>query len=460
MTTVLLHIFATVVPTVAGFCLLGLLRWPGLGGQRSWPEQIGLSYLFGLFLIAIEINLFGLLGLPLSLAALLVAQLVPTGLFGLRLATSNPRLSYQRPRLTSVRWLQFSDSWWKWILAALICLKLVYVLSMNLTELRRTDDAFTWQLSLSKHTYFESDHSGFVMERGYPKTPGLALTWFALAHGSWNEFAVNLCFFNYFAVLLLLFYANLRALVGTNAALCGTYLLSAQPLLANHAILIGYADLPLAVFLCLTGVYAFRFARDGQADDLIVSGAFALCLPLIKLEGQTPYLFIAAYTIAAAFVYQKQRLSPGKIWGATCALIVLAIAAVGVMSFTYGDGGPPFLQERLWYRIRPGNHLDQIGAPLLDHFFQRHGNWIIVGTLSALSLPLLSAVFWRRVEMILGLYGMLMVVAFLYLFCVGGAYEFLVNGTTVNRSFLQIMPTILFTATVMIARLPGFGQPE
>ena len=450
------HIFATLVPAAAGFCLLGLLRWPGTA-RRSWGEQIGLSYLAGLLLIAIEINSLGLLGVPLSLGALLTAQLVPIGLFVWRLAAATNR-PYRLPRFNPEWQRSLPSSWWKWLLGALIALQVGYVLSMNLTEIRRTDDAFTWQLSLGKHTYFERSHVGYEMQRDYPRTPGLAVAWFAIAQGAWDEFAINLCFFNYFSVFLLLFYAHLRDAAGAAVALIGTYLLSTQPLLVNHAILIGYADLPLAIFLFLTGAHAYRYARSGSRDDLILAAVFALTLPLTKLEGQTPFLFIALYVVIAAIAHRKGWLTPGRLWGVTGGLMLLALGSLAALALVYGNSGPPFLHDRLWYRIRPGNHWDQIASPLLDHFFRRYGNWSMAGTLSALALPALAAAFYRRVEMILGVYGVILLVCFLYLFCVGGAYEFLVNGTTVNRSFLQILPTFLFAVSVMIARLSGVTE--
>ena len=455
--TLLGHIVATLVPAVSGFCLLGMLRWPGTA-HRAWAEQIGLSYLTGLLLIGIEMNICGLVGIPVSLGAILGLQLVPVGLFVRRLATATPRLPYAAPRFDRACLRPLRASWWKWILAVLIALELGYVLSMNLTEIRRTDDAFTWQLSLSQHTYHERSHVDFEMLREYPKLPGLVLAWFAVARGGWDEFAINLCFFNYCAVLLLLFHANLRAAAGATVALLGTYLLSAQPLLVNHAVLIGYADLPLALLLFLAGAYAYRFARGGLRDDLVLAAAFTLALPFIKLEGLTPYLFIATFVVAAAVAYRRRWLSPLQLWGATGLLIVLSLSAVVVLALVYGDRGPPFLHERLWYRIRPGNHWDQIASPLLDHFFLRYGTWSLAGVLSALALPALAAVLYRRVELVLGVFGVLLLISHLYLFCVGGAYEFLVNGTTVNRSFLQIVPTFLFATSIMVARLSGCDQ--
>ena len=324
---------------------------------------------------------------------------------------------------------------------------------MNLTEIRRTDDAFTWQLSLAKHTYYEESHVGFEMIRSYPSTPGLTLVWFSMVRGEWSEFAVNLCYFNYLAVLLLLFYANLRDQVGVSAAMIGTYLLSVPPVLLNHSILTGYADLPLAIFLCFAGTYAFRYARGGCWDDLLVALFFTLGLPLIKLEGMIPFLLFAVYVLAAALAYRRGWLAPQRIWLATGLLVLAGIATVFVLWSIYGEQGPPFLHDRLWYRIRPGNHWDQIRLPLLEHFGYYYNNWMMVGTLSAMILPFLAAVFHRRVETILAVYGLVLLLSYLYLFCIGGAYEFLVNGTTVNRSFLQIYPVFIFAATVMCARL-------
>lgn len=449
--TVIGHIFATAVAALTGFGWLSLLRRPGLGARTIY-EVAGLSVLVGMMILAIEIHLLGRLGIPLSLGAMLALQVPPLALAAARLTVwKTPPALRLNARLATFGALR----WWEWALLALIVSKIVYVYAMNLTELRRTDDAFTWALSLAKHTYYEGSHAEFVMGRNYPKFPGLMMVWSALARGTWDEFAINLTYFNLFAGFLVLFYANVRARASRGVALASTYLLSGLPLLVNHAVLVGYADLPLAIYLCFAGVYAYRLAAERQADHLALAIVFALFLPLTKLEGKVPYFLFAVYVIALGAAHWREWLSIPRAWLITGALTALGVVALTILFSAWGEEGPSFIHERLWYRIRPGNHWDEIRAPLWAHFGYYFNNWPLVGALTPPAL--LAAVVARRgkAEYLPGLYGLLLLASYLYLFCVGGAVEFLINGTTVNRSFMQIFPVILYAVTVSLAAAAG-----
>jgi hypothetical protein len=452
---VLHHLLATFVAALSGYCLLSVLRWPGLG-SRSPGEQAGLSYLVGLLLIAGEIVLLEGLGLPVTFRTLLLLQLAPLSLPVLRFALSRGRW---RPGFHRAPGWPLVKRWWAWILVTLLASKLLYVFVMNLTEWLRVSDAIMVSLGLAKHVFYEQTSAGYRLLPGYPRIPGLILSWFALAQGSWREAGVNLAHFNYYAVFLLLFYANLRRCVGTAEALIGAYLLSAFPLILNHAVLVGYADLALAIFLTFAGVYATRYARDGSPDDLILALFFTLCLPALKLEGKIPYLPFAIYVLLAAIGCRRGLLSPRAVWIATGGLAAAGLGLVGILEARYGYEGPPWIAA-YWGNLVPGNRLAAIGEPLLAHFGHLYNHWMVLGSLTAVVFPLLTARYARREALIPGLFGTLLLGSFVYLYCVGGGYLWLVNGTAVNRSFLQILPTLLFASLVMGRSLRFPARPS
>ncbi|MFQ5458786.1 MAG: hypothetical protein ACE5FC_10115, partial [Myxococcota bacterium] len=234
------HLFATAIPVLAGFGCLSLLGRPGID-HRPAGEQLGLSYLAGIVIIAVEMWVLGRLGIALSLSTLLLLQAVPAAILGARLYRRRGRAPAGG---SIVPHPSLPDTGWQWLLVALIGSKLVYVLVVNMNELFRPNDAFKGALALARYTFLEGQYAGFALPAGYPAFPGLVLAWFGIAGGGWNEFAVNLAHFNYYGALLLLFHANLRACTGKSAALTGAYLLSAFPLVLMHAALAGYADLP------------------------------------------------------------------------------------------------------------------------------------------------------------------------------------------------------------------------
>ncbi|MBW1846855.1 MAG: hypothetical protein JRJ27_06870 [Deltaproteobacteria bacterium] len=429
------HILGTGIATVSGFCLVMIFRRP-FPDKRSWFEVTALSYIIGVWLIAVEIFIFGYLNIPATLPCLLTAQAILIILFIIRtLYAKNWPVIKPRISLNTIKRIP----WWQWIMIVLILSKLIYVVSMNLTEIRRTDDAFTYALSVAKHTYFEENHTSFEMHRNYPKTPGLLMVWFALIRGSWNEFSINLPYFNYLFVFLLLFYANLRKRLENNVSLIGVYLLSTFPILLSHSVLVGYADLPMALFLFLSGVYAWNFMCDGDLNDLTLAGFFTLCLPFVKTD-----IFFAA------IAYRKMRIRPQIIWLVTAGLAILGSLSIAVVFIKYGQTEPWFLPPRIWYRIVPGNHWAEIKQPLLMHFGSYFNNWMVIGTLCPFVILVFTPFYTTRKEFLMILFSLMLLLSNVYLFCFGGAYRFLVNGTMINRSYLQILPTMLFTCTVLV----------
>lgn len=571
--TVVTHILATLVALAVGFSLLSWLRWPGMT-SRSLFEQLGLSYIVGLWLITLEIFVFGHIGVPASLTTLLLAQLAPAALLAARFVVWKGRPLFR----ANIDWRGlWRRRGWQWLLIVLIASKLIYVGAMNLSELRRTDDAFTWAISLAKHTYFEQNHTGFTMAYSYPKFPGLALSWFEMCRGQWNEFALNLPYLNYVFFFLLLFYANLRRHTSRSAALIGAYIATAFPLVLNHAVLVGYNDMILGFMLCFTGAYAYRYAKGGQWDDLILAVFFLLAQTTIKKEGFFPYFAFGLYAVLISVIYQRWIKRPLLVWATTLGIIAAGILMLTVLTAVYGgtqlrsgdldrpsyvvarlqnggtpisdylrgrmapdtrklvdawepgtevpsdtqsaviadlnkeienasfftaerfkgatlsaetqamikskptgdartrlhrrlledaypdaiiERGPPFLHPLVWGHIRPGYHLDVVWRPYLYHFGYYFNNWMVVGPLLVIALLPLIIVFARRVEFVLCVYCFLQVFAYLYLFSVGGVYFALVDGTTVNRSFMQMAPSLLFANVVMIYLLTNKARSE
>jgi len=443
--TLLHHLLATAVPLVSGFGFLSLLGRPGIGLRRV-GEQVGLSYLAGMVIIASEMWVLGRLGVTLSLFTILLLQCVPLALLGVRLVRRRSSGLFPASLLPRV---VLPKKGWQWLLVALIASKLLYVLVMNLNGLLRPNDAFRVALVLARYTFFEGNYTGFALPEGYPALPGLMLAWFGLAGKGWNEFAINLAHFNYYAVFLLLFHANLRACAGVSGGLIGAYLLSAFPLVLVHAALVGYADLPMAIFLTFSLAYAYRYAKGGRGDDLALAAFFVLCLPAIKLEGTVPYFPIALYALGAAVCHRREWVKPRVLWALAACVLTAGFALLWFLHARYGVTGPPWLAG-VWGNILPGNRWALIAAPLRDHFGHTYHQWMLIGTVIAFAVPVLSIRFAGRPEYVLGLGAVLLLVSFVYLYGVGGAYLWLVNGTVVNRSYLQIMPALLFTAIVMI----------
>ena len=323
--TILGYLIATLLACLAGYGMLWLLVKPGMRA-RSFFEQIGLSYFVGIVYLGAVGLVMGRLGLKVTFWTLSVSIILPVGVLAWRVLVSGARVGGLFHM--SARGL-FRHKWWQWVLIVLISVKLVYIFSMNLTELRRTDDAFKCWLVLAKRVHFEHTPAHYELPGNYPKLVGMAIFWVGGSLGEWSEFKANLTYFNFALFFLLLFYANLRTRTGKGPALAGVYALSAMPLFLNHAVMVGYADLPMAIFLTLTGVYAWRYACDGRRDDLALAVFFLLVMPQIKNEGLVPYFPFGAYAIAVAWILYHGKLRMKAVWIGTGILVVLGFLGRG-----------------------------------------------------------------------------------------------------------------------------------
>lgn len=440
------HLAATILVIGLGLSLLSVLRRPGIE-TMGWGEFLAVSYLLGVMAMAGSMELLDRLSVPVRPLALLLFPGIPAVLLlGRRVRESRAAgLFPAAGPLDAFR----ERRGWEWLLIVLIAAKLAYVLTMNLAGLLRSSDAYVLTLPVAKAIHYFGSRSAIALPSGYPPFPGLILGWFGLLHRRWDEFAINLAYWNYYAALLCLFHAGLRRYAGRGLALAGTYLLSSLPLLLAHAVLIGYADLPMAVYLTAFGIYVHRYAREGRGSDLVLAILFALCLPAIKLEGTFPYLGVAILCLLAAVLHRRGGSGAAAVAGASAALFIVGVAAILLLEMRYGTEGPAFLAV-IWGNIVPGDHLSEIGGPLVEHFLWGYDNWMLVGPLAAAAFPLLVAWRARGAEVVLAMAGGLVLAAFVYLYVVGGASLWLVNGTVVNRSFLQIMPLLLFTVLVLI----------
>ncbi|MCE9595635.1 MAG: hypothetical protein K8S98_15715 [Planctomycetes bacterium] len=291
----------------------------------------------------------------------------------------------------------------------------------------------------------------YVMPRGYPKLPGLALFAFAYVRAEWSEHALNLVYFNYLAFFLAWFHGAARAFVPTRFAWLATAVVAGFPLMATHAVQIGYSDLPFLVFLSIAGFELQRWADERRRADLVLA-LFALsAAAATKIEGRVPCGVVGALLLASIELEHRLRVARWKLLGAWFLAGAAAVGAMIVLDLRYGDGGPPFLSLEMWRRVRPGNHWSEIGGPALDQFVTEMNTWMVLGTL----LPFVVVVAAVRVRGERGFYlvafTLLVLTSYAYVFTVGDAYRFLVRASTVNRAYLHLVPLLVLACALHLA---------
>ena len=441
MIGLLTHLFATGLAWIAGRSLLDLVR-PGVLRGRGRIERGVLAYVAGLTLVSLELLLLGAVGLA-SPWALTVLQL-PLVALGLARRRSAPPAGADTVSGSAL-------AWWEWVLVVAIASKFAFLFVMNLSELFRTDDAYKVWLLFAKQTHFEGDHFAREMTRGYPKLPALMLAYFTTMRGPWDEFAANLPYLNYVLAIAGLFYTACRWRLSRGASLAATYALTAFPLLLTHAILVGLADLPMTLALLGSAAYLYRYTCTGERDELLLAVGFMLLLPWIKLEGR-PFLLFCLLVLAAAVVHRRLGVSPAKLWAAVAVLGLAGVGVLALLANVYVDSPPPLVPAQIWDRVRPGNHWDEVAAPFFAHFVLGYNNWMVLGTVAGLAVLPLAALTARRSEFVLGMLALLLLASYVYIFVFGDAYLFAVRGTTLNRSYLQMLPILLYACAVMLQR--------
>jgi hypothetical protein len=114
----------------------------------------------------------------------------------------------------------------------------------------------------------------------YPGTVGLMQVLACNFLGRWDDTLMNLPFWMLAVAFAFAVYGALRAMEFTAPwALAGTWLVASLPLANAHVALAGYADLPLAMYLCLAVLACLRWLKAREpADAVRASPAQALRL--------------------------------------------------------------------------------------------------------------------------------------------------------------------------------------
>ena len=278
----------------------------------------------------------------------------------------------------------------------------------------------------------------------YPSTVSLLSVWPTLAQGGWNETAANLPWLGCGLALALGFYGQAR-LWGASAltALSFTWLLLSLPLLNSHIALAGYADLWLATALGLAVMAFFQWARTGDRRQGSLALIFALAGALLKLEGVV-WLLLFLPALAAA------RLR--GVW-------LLALAALLVVAglLWWGSGGvtgtiADFGEVQLTPERLQIPYLGQFGLGYRGTWDPVVKNWLVLDNwhLLGLLLPLSAGVAvwtgfgaqpWQRAQLV---WVAASLFALFVLFFWTDAQQWAAQYTSINRVFLDFVPSFLF----------------
>lgn len=284
----------------------------------------------------------------------------------------------------------------------------------------------------------------------YPELLAWIQIWFASAAGGWNEPLINAAWTGVLAAIGLASYGHWRALgIRPGLSMLLVYGLLSLPLLDAHAALAGYADLWLAAAFGMAILCWLRWVRQRNPGQLLLAAVFALCLPLIKLEGAV-WLLLLSVVLLLGLLSRRWR------WIVLAVLVVsvgtgialggfhVPVFGLGWIHVSWGQVTIPALGEMELY-WRP------VGSAMLSGLLTLP-NWHLLWYF----VPLVIVLRWQvlAVDRSARSLGSLLAACSMFLFVLfffTDASAWAENYTSANRLVLHIVPAIFTLMALMLA---------
>ena len=455
-------VLAWVLPLFAGSGIYAAIN-RGVSGRGEIAAALGNGLVIGWFTTAFLVSLLAADDTG-SAFARVAPWLTGLGMLAWILAFVLRARASSAPSGTPPLAMIWRVAWW--LLLALIAARLVLLGSEAL--LRPTFPWDAWSAwAIKPKTWFLLDHFVPYVDPAtwlghpavdartsavwsYPHLLAWVQVWMASASGGWIETNINLAWTGVLAALALASYGQWRAIgVDRRLAMGLVYALVSLPLLGAHAALAGYADLWLAATFGMATLAWLRWIRRREAGQLVLAIAFALCLPLVKLEGAV-WLLVFSIIVVLDLLPVRWRW---RVVAIAAALIVLGVALGGFVFPMLGLG---------WVRVDWG----QVIVPALGELDL---HWRPVGTAmlsGLLTLPnwhllwyaLVAVLAWRwrvfakdRASASLGALLGVCVVFLFVLFFFTDASAWAQNHTSANRLILHLVPSVFSLLAVLLA---------
>ena len=327
------------VTTFVGFNIIILFDRQNV---LTLPEKIGLSYLFGIAAISLEIFLLWVFGI--KLAALFI--LLPWALLALlnMLVRSIGNASLSDRRSTGMERGPFSV--FEKVMFSLLSFEVLYTFFRSIMRpVEGYDSVAIWSLKgkilyLTKTLpgeFFNTLSATFHgVHPDYPLLVPFSEVWFYTLLNNFNDYLVKIIFPLNFATFLLVFYSVLKKVTQKrNLALFFTFILASVKQFNDYAT-IGVADLQMAIYAFLTFAFLFIWAREKNTLYLFISALACVFTFFTKNEGNIVLLIMLA--MLAAFCVRPmfgKKLSLNN-WAILLVIFVLATVLLGWSAFKTG----------------------------------------------------------------------------------------------------------------------------
>jgi hypothetical protein len=437
-------------PTFIGWVVVSLIV--GKTKLLSSLEKLALSFLLGCGMLSLLMLLLGVCRISLTWPNIVLASAL--------LLAAPLYLAVKQRVLTLGPWQLAPGTWTltELILLSLITLRSAFVLFENLIKPVIGVDAFAnWSLRAKvffiQNSLVLDPQSSFLLGGGakfYPIHLPLLESWVFSVLGYWNDALVKIVFFAFFVALVTLFYGAVRRSAPRIVALLGTYLLTTLPLLVHHAA-IEYADLPLAIYFGTATLLLLNYCEADDDRYLWLSAILAGIGAWTKNEG---FALVLVNLLILALFYFRSKKEPLFALQHLAGYFVIALlfkAPWSIINYVYRIP-PNEFQKIHWEQIITNLYRLPVIA---QYFYQKllfYGNWNIAW----FALVVVVLLAGKRLKDGRGFYSLfgiglfLAMIAFMYYLTEN--YRWLLDGTTLNRNILLIMPLVVYFIAV---NLPG-----
>lgn len=440
------------LPLFMGYCLIVLIN----RNKLNFFEGFALAWGIGIGLLGIEMFTLSLLGFSINLWAVSVLATIFVFLSLIYILIKKvPLLDLQSlKRLPSPF---FEASYLEKILMLLIGLTIFYVFFDALVKPIVNFDDLWRQGSIAKIIFSTGKAitpQAAEVAGGHPYLNPLSQAWVYLGIGEWNDALGKIIFPLCFTSLLFIFYSSLRRKTNRFYALLMTYLLTSFPLIIYHAGT-AYSDLMQTFYYCSGIIYLFEWMQNKEKSFICLSALFLGIGNFVKQEGIP--LWSIAIVVLFAFILAENRklLKEGGFF-------ILISSIISAPWLFYPNS---FLMQKLSSLLNLGfktstkiSTLPSLpyGNPSLEGIFSNLGrrmftyaDWQILWFVFFLSLIFGWKFIWSSKLKYLALIIFFDLGVIIYAFMEPSAYQYLIDGTLVERLLMYFIPVVLyFTARV------------
>lgn len=328
------------------------------------------------------------------------------------------------------------------LLFLLIIFKLVTISYLAIDKPITDWDAWSnWSLR-AKVFYFEqgvnlNKNSAYFLGAGghldYPLQFPILEAWIYTVLGEWNDQLVKIVFPVYATFFVVFLYSFFSEKISKLSSLLFVFLFISLPLVSYHGSS-AYMDLPLGLYLGMATMLLFNYLKTKKATSLLFVSLLLGATGWIKNEG---LLFFIITILFTAMITHRQRM------------VFLTAGLIFILPWNS-------------FKITENIGISNLSNSQLDKFVIHFGVFpeIIKGLFSLSNFSVLLFAFfigiiiggknlWEKQTSKIILLPVLYLLIFIIIYLFTENYQFLLDGTVLQRNLLTIIPTIFWITALL-----------